>query len=75
MSAIMGGGDSGSIILGGNFLRAFYTVYKYDSSSQNAVVRTLARLLMCCCARKGDLFAYISSMSTAVLQVARTWLL
>lgn len=38
ISAIIPGGDSHSVILGDNFMRAWYTVYTYDISSKTAYV-------------------------------------
>jgi hypothetical protein len=38
ISGIIPGGDASQIILGDNFLRAWYTVYKYDTSTKNAYV-------------------------------------
>ena len=38
ISAIIPGGNSTTIILGDNFLRAFYTVYSHDPGSGRARV-------------------------------------
>jgi cathepsin E len=38
ISGIIPGGDSNSIILGDNFLRAWYTAYKYDRATHTASV-------------------------------------
>ena len=38
ISAIIPGGDSHSVILGDNFMRAWCTVYTYDISSKTAYV-------------------------------------
>lgn len=38
ISGIIPGGDSNSIILGDNFLRAWYTAYRYDKSAHTAFV-------------------------------------
>ena len=38
ISAVIPGGDSHSVILGDNFMRAWYTVYTYDQSSKTAYV-------------------------------------
>ena len=38
ISAIIPGGDSQSVILGDNFLRAWYSIYTYDISSKTAYV-------------------------------------
>jgi hypothetical protein len=38
ISAIIPGGDAQSIILGDNFMRAWYTVYTYDIKKKTAYV-------------------------------------
>jgi hypothetical protein len=34
----MPGGDRSSVVVGVNFLRAWYTVYRYDNITRNAYV-------------------------------------
>lgn len=38
ISAIIPGGDPSSVILGDNFMRAWYTVYTYDIKKKTAYV-------------------------------------
>ena len=38
ISAVIPGGDASSIILGDNFMRAWYTVYTYDIKKKTAYV-------------------------------------
>lgn len=38
MSAVMPGGDPSNIVVGVNFLRAWYTVYKYDYENKKGYV-------------------------------------
>jgi hypothetical protein len=38
ISGIMPGGDRSSVVVGVNFLRAWYTIYRYDNTSRNAYV-------------------------------------
>ena len=59
ISAIIGGGQEFTVVLGANFHRAYYTVYEYDARTDTAKVRRAPVLSNATHALKDSLFLFL----------------